>query len=148
MQMNNKRRQELWEVTGGKCFYCHIPLTTDEDDKRRTRLRRQLIKQRRGPRTFPPDSIVMEIDHKIPTSCGGSDFPPNVVACCIRCNALKQKKTSEDFRQFLIRYGIRAQFFGYEKPTLRDWLLVASFTSASPQTVPEARKRFARYLPK
>lgn len=58
----------LYETQEGCCFYCHSLL---------------------GHR--------WEVDHKIPLSRGGSNWPTNLCCCCRSCNARKSDLTADEF---------------------------------------------------
>lgn len=41
------------------------------------------------------------IDHKTPSTRGGTNDNENIVLCCVRCNTQKQNKTEEEYREWL-----------------------------------------------
>jgi 5-methylcytosine-specific restriction endonuclease McrA len=43
------------------------------------------------------------VDHSIPISRGGSNWPENLVVSCARCNAIKGVKTPPEFYEYLIK---------------------------------------------
>jgi 5-methylcytosine-specific restriction endonuclease McrA len=53
-------RKRVWELTGGRCAYCHAPL----DSK-------------------------FEVDHVVPRFMGGPDRKVNMLPCCYGCNVQK-----------------------------------------------------------
>ena len=62
-----KFRDEVLDRDGHACVYC-------------------------GSRHLP-----LQLDHVIPRSRGGADFPENLVACCKPCNTSKGAKTPEEW---------------------------------------------------
>ena len=58
----------IYQKQNGKCFYCGEVLNSKFD-----------------------------IDHKIPLSRGGSNWPENLCCACARCNRSKHTKTVEEF---------------------------------------------------
>jgi 5-methylcytosine-specific restriction endonuclease McrA len=54
---------------GWRCVYCYIKLT--------------------------PETVGM--DHRIPISRGGSNWPANLASCCASCNSSKSNKTPSEF---------------------------------------------------
>jgi hypothetical protein len=112
----------LFDLTGGVCFYCQIPLIEDSDDEQR----------------YGQSALLMQIDHRTPTSRGGSDRASNRAPSCGPCNGQKHNRTVEEYRHYLRQHGIIASFFG-ERETDRDWLLVASWPPNS------SHQRFARF---
>lgn len=50
--------------------------------------------------------VTWGLDHRIPLSRGGPHLPANLVPCCQRCNAKKQRKTEREFKEVsLSRHG-------------------------------------------
>lgn len=47
------------------------------------------------------DDKLIEIDHRIPLTRGGSNLIENIVPACRRCNRRKNDKTEEEFRELL-----------------------------------------------
>lgn len=76
-------RDELWEIQGGRCWYCH----------RETQLP--------GPgqiKPFPSNVLIATVDHKIPLCRGGDPIArSNLVIACDRCNQAKGEKTAAEF---------------------------------------------------
>jgi 5-methylcytosine-specific restriction endonuclease McrA len=66
-------RAEIWDKTGGKCWYC-------------------------GKQTNPFKKEFC-IDHLIPRSAGGSDDIENLVPSCTNCNCSKNNLGLELFRK-------------------------------------------------
>lgn len=64
-----RRRREVFERTGGLCFYCSAPL----------------------------DIQNFEIEHQFPKALGGDDLPLNTVPSCRRCNRSKGTLTALQF---------------------------------------------------
>ncbi len=60
------------ELQGGRCYYCKQPI---------------------GPER--------QIEHKIPISRGGTNWPANIALACPRCNLRKHDKTPQEFRKYL-----------------------------------------------
>lgn len=62
-----RRRREVFEKSGGKCFYCGAVLTLDGK---------------------------WHVEHSFPRALGGSDELPNLVAACVPCNLAKSDRTA------------------------------------------------------
>lgn len=105
--MKNTGRQQVWNLTGGLCFYCQRALLPDD------------IGDWRHP-------LHMNVDHKIPRRRGGSDLIDNLAPCCRSCNSNKGPKTIDEYRVYLFGLGQINFFFG-EPSRTRDWLLLAPF---------------------
>jgi 5-methylcytosine-specific restriction endonuclease McrA len=69
-----ERKRRVWEMTGGRCFYCGIAL----------------------------DPGCFDSDHVIPKSRGGRHLSRNIVPACRSCNSQKRNRTVEEFRLFLM----------------------------------------------
>jgi hypothetical protein len=65
-----RRRREVFERTGGKCFYCGQVLTLDGK---------------------------WHIEHQMPRALMGPDELPNLVAACVPCNLAKGDRTALEF---------------------------------------------------
>lgn len=65
-------RNQVWALTGGKCFYCKVSLVANGED---------------GDR-----SCLFVIDHIVPKSLGGPDHLSNYVPACCKCNGAKSDK--------------------------------------------------------
>ena len=74
MRQNQSKRSQVWEKTGGKCWYCGIQLE---------------------PFSFP-------VDHVVPKCKGGDSSVSNLVPCCGQCNGRKGHKSVEQFRRVLM----------------------------------------------
>lgn len=71
-------REAVWNMTGGKCFYCEVELIRcigEEQDRSR----------------------CFHIDHIVPKVSGGPDHISNYVPACERCNVSKKAKTFVEF---------------------------------------------------
>jgi ATP adenylyltransferase len=55
------------------------------------------------------DVRVLEVDHIVPRSRGGTDDPDNLQALCYRCNAMKRDRDDTDFRKVGESYERREQ---------------------------------------
>lgn len=42
------------------------------------------------------------IDHRIPLSRGGSNWPSNLVPACLKCNSSKRDRTPAEFKRYLL----------------------------------------------
>jgi CRISPR/Cas system Type II protein with McrA/HNH and RuvC-like nuclease domain len=47
-----------------------------------------------------------EVDHRLPLSRGGSNWPINLVLACVPCNRDKNNKTDEEFFEWRVRLGL------------------------------------------
>ena len=65
---NGRDIERLYVKQGGKCFYCGTKLND-----------------------------VFHVDHKVPLSRGGSNFPNNLALACPTCNLQKNDKTAEEY---------------------------------------------------
>lgn len=77
---NTEVRETVWNMTGGKCFYCEVELIRcvgDEQDRSR----------------------CFHIDHIVPKVSGGPDHISNYAPACERCNI---SKGSKSFFEFLL----------------------------------------------
>jgi 5-methylcytosine-specific restriction endonuclease McrA len=66
-----KRRQRIFDESGGKCHYCETVLTLDGK---------------------------WHIEHKMPRALGGDNQPGNLVASCVPCNMKKRDTTDVEFK--------------------------------------------------
>lgn len=71
----SRRRREIFDRSGGKCFYCEAPLQIAGE---------------------------WEVEHQRPRALGGGNDPLNLVAACRRCNREKSDRTA---LQFIARGG-------------------------------------------
>lgn len=65
----SKRRREVFEKSGGRCFYCQAPISIN----------------------------AYHVEHQFPRALGGDDTPLNLVAACAPCNLAKRDKTALEF---------------------------------------------------
>lgn len=65
----SKRRREIFERSGGSCFYCRATISID----------------------------AFHAEHQFPRALGGEDTPLNVVASCPACNLAKGSMTALEF---------------------------------------------------
>ena len=68
-----KHRRELYDKTGGRCWYCGVEMSYKES----------------------------QIDHIYPRARGGSDAIGNLNICCRTCNSQKKTKTLTEYREWL-----------------------------------------------
>lgn len=94
-------------ATGGRCWYCGIVLEVNVDYATGTK----------GANWFV-------LDHVTPRSVGGSNHPSNLVASCWKCNNVKNNKTLEQFRAYLVRLAIGMPYFNQEQLA---WLAANGF---------------------
>ena len=66
----NKHKASVITRDGRACHYCGKPSLTGRD---------------------------ASLDHLVPLVAGGKDSLDNLVLCCLRCNAMKQSSTLEDY---------------------------------------------------
>lgn len=69
-----------WLRQGGRCHYCRERLSLSGPDK-------------------------FQVDHFIPLSRGGSNWPSNIVLACPGCNLAKGSKLPSEFRPAMFREG-------------------------------------------
>jgi 5-methylcytosine-specific restriction endonuclease McrA len=69
-----------------------------------------LLAHHNGSCAYCGSEILIEIDHRIPLTRGGSNLIDNILPACRRCNRRKGTMTEEEFRAFLQRE--RAQGLG------------------------------------
>lgn len=77
--ISKKKRQRLWDMTDGRCWYCGVnlcDLTYNE-----------------------PNSFCL--DHVHPKAEGGSSASSNLRPSCRRCNGQKLKKSVGEYRAWL-----------------------------------------------
>jgi 5-methylcytosine-specific restriction endonuclease McrA len=72
----SRRRQRIFDESGGRCHYCSTPLTLDGK---------------------------WHIEHKMPRALGGDDEPGNLVAACVPCNFKKRDTTDLEFKAKLAK---------------------------------------------
>jgi len=111
-KMRTPKRQKIWDITNGHCFYCRMRLMSDSDPFDWSRERDLRFCQ-------------MQIDHKLPLKRGGDNKRDNLVPCCGYCNLQKGSKAIEEYRAYLLERNVVAKFHG-EVVVERDWVLVAS----------------------
>lgn len=105
MSMRTPLRQEVWDTTNGRCFYCRQNLGDDE--------------------TLTSNELQMHVDHKIPRVRGGMDIAENRAPACFWCNCQKNKKTVAEYHDYLLKLNILPQFLDKEI-VARDWLMVVT----------------------
>lgn len=66
----SRRRREVFERSGGKCFYCSTPLKLDGS---------------------------FHLEHQMPRALGGTDDSMNLVAACASCNLAKADRTAIEY---------------------------------------------------
>lgn len=105
------RRAVVHRMTAGRCFYCGLPLSRDNEPLSRDWI---LLK------TF----ARMIIEHKTPVVRGGSDRLENCAPSCAACNAAKGALTVEEYRFVKgLRQGtLSFCFYGESPRPQRDWL--------------------------
>jgi len=74
-------RDMVWNITGGRCFYCEIELTRE--------------------RCAEEPNRCFHIDHLVAKSNGGPDHTSNYVPACHRCNVSKGAKSFIEFTSWL-----------------------------------------------
>jgi hypothetical protein len=72
-------RQSVWDMTGGKCYYCDVEMLREVD-----------------PGTVEA-SRRFHVDHMVPKSKGGPDNLVNFVPACQKCNIAKGDRHFADF---------------------------------------------------
>jgi 5-methylcytosine-specific restriction endonuclease McrA len=65
-QRPSRRRRQIFEASGGACFYCRAPINIE---------------------TF-------EVDHMMPKALGGGDEGVNLAAACRQCNRCKSDRSA------------------------------------------------------
>ena len=84
------KRLEVWNKTGGVCWYCSSPLTIGKPEKTGN----AFIDYHEARRVF-------SVDHVTPQCAGGSDDINNLVPCCSGCNNEKRHRTLEEYRRYM-----------------------------------------------
>lgn len=77
--MRTPRRQRAYDLTGGRCTYCHARLADDE----------ALVPCGDDSLTLPEGSQYLCVTLKKPRAIGGRAIAGNEVPACHRCSALK-----------------------------------------------------------
>lgn len=80
-------RRQVWEMTGGECFYCRSPL--------------------KHPTDTPASDLLggvpsMHVDHIVPKDAGGPDHICNYVPACQSCNSTKSAKPFVEFYEAVV----------------------------------------------
>lgn len=81
-------RRQVWEMTGGQCFYCRDPLKHPEEPMNGSHAENG-IRQ-------------MQVDHIVPKDAGGPDHLCNYVPACPACNANKSAKPFVEFYEAVV----------------------------------------------
>ena len=87
------------------------------------------------------------IDHKMPQSKGGRHEKDNLVGCCQSCNQIKQDRTVEEFRKFILdptqhttkyrKNKIKKSFSNFKKFHFEYyWCIVLNMNFSSLQSYP------------
>lgn len=71
--MGKRKRQKVYDITTGHCWYCGIPITIDD----------------------------MCIDHINPQSLSGTHDIDNLLPACRSCNSRKRDKNLDEYREWL-----------------------------------------------
>jgi 5-methylcytosine-specific restriction endonuclease McrA len=117
MTMKTERRQQAWDKTNGRCFYCGAHLIADD------------FVALAGLSPLHSGMKQMHVDHGMPSSRGGTDEAENAFPACEICNGEKCDKTIADYR---LSKGLRTgrmpyRFFGdQEVRPDHNFLIVAS----------------------
>lgn len=90
--MRTPRRQRAYDLTDGRCTYCHARLADDE----------ALVSFGDDCTILPEGSEYLCVTLKKPRSIGGRGIAANEVPACHRCSALK---AGMDHDAFLSRIG-------------------------------------------
>lgn len=109
MKMRSAARQDAWDATAGRCFYCRRSLIPDDEIDLNARTH----------------WAWMHLDHKIPIVRGGQDIAENRIASCGTCNGQKGPRTIQEYRSHLLSLGVVPRFLDDHGPD-RDWMLVAT----------------------
>jgi 5-methylcytosine-specific restriction endonuclease McrA len=62
-----------------------------------------LLAHHAGSCAYCGSKVLIEIDHRIPLTRGGSNTIDNILPACRRCNRRKHQRTEEEFRELLQR---------------------------------------------
>lgn len=74
-----EQQREIWDKTGGLCYYCGKPLRPyDKNGK-----------------------MKLSTDHFVPQSKGGKHDTGNLVPCCKSCNSQKNNRLIGDYREYM-----------------------------------------------
>lgn len=82
MTKMNGYRFMLFKEQRGRCHYCNVQMTTDEE----------------GP-------FHCTTEHKVPVSKGGSNYRKNLVGACYKCNNARGSVDYHTFRKYISIYG-------------------------------------------
>ncbi len=75
---NQAKKYKLLKLSHFRCKYCRVPLRMELGHNN-----------------------SFTIDHRVPTSKGGSNTFKNMVACCLKCNVMKGSMDLKDFIELL-----------------------------------------------
>lgn len=99
---NPSVREEVYNSTGGLCFYCET----------------QLIDASAGPVDGLDQDRMFHVDHIVPKTHGGPDHLCNYVPACAKCNS---SKTDRPFAQFVKRRNVKLRVInGWPKEESSD----------------------------
>lgn len=108
-----RAHHKVFNMTGGKCFYCGGPV------------RCRAISDGRDWLHISPASSGMVREHKVPVIRGGQNHKSNYVPACVLCNSIKGPFTTDEFRFVrALQAGDMNFVFPFEpSPQVRrDWL--------------------------
>lgn len=92
--LSNAIVRAVWSKTGGHCWYCGVQLERYHPGAG--------VNHRYG--LLVGRHYFMEIDHAQPASRGGPSSLDNLLPACPRCNAEKNNRTVEEYRQDITRH--------------------------------------------
>lgn len=128
-EINGKKRDSVYEKTGGKCWYCGVVLFTEVPERIKTPTISEDYELPNGERITLKRGGIYKfsslgklqrqrsfcVEHVVPKKRGGPDDIDNLVPSCYRCNAQKGTKNLEEFRQYFAWKSIVGHVFSFEE---------------------------------
>ncbi len=100
-KFGTKKWRTVYAMTGGRCYYCGLPLSPDSGTMEDAHGRDWLLPQFRQS---------MAADHKMPAQRGGSNDIENLNPACGSCNSRKGLSSVDEYR---LRLGLQTGVMPY-----------------------------------